>query len=218
MPILPTPIDRGARPAMPRLAPLATCLTLGLTVCLLAPAADPPAPEESQAAFEPGSGPGPGQAYLARFAGDWDVVKTFYPREGGPTRVTGRCRQEMIHKGRFLRSEFTFDDRGGESTGMGLIGFEPGNGLFTSVWTDSRQTAMSQRRSRDPFDGREIVLHSKPADPPDPKAPARCSRTVSRLEDGDRTLTHRQYNVSPDGSERLFMELKMARKKKPAVP
>jgi len=78
---------------MTRHATIALCLTLGLPAFLSTTAADPPAPtaaKEPQAAIEPGSGPGAGQASLARFAGDWDVVKTFYPREGGPTRVTGR--------------------------------------------------------------------------------------------------------------------------------
>jgi hypothetical protein len=29
--------------------------------------------------FEPGNGPGAGQKLLAQFAGDWEVVETFFP-------------------------------------------------------------------------------------------------------------------------------------------
>lgn len=177
-----------------------------MAACALMIAADEPAKKK----FEPRSEPGAGQAYLARFAGDWEVTKSFHPRDGAPVVARGRCHQEMVRDGRFLKSEFTFDAPGGKTTsGEGLIGFEPSSGLFTSVWTDSRQTRMSIRRSREPFDGARIVMHSASLDPntPDPWA----SRTVSTLKDGDGILTHQQFAVNPDGTERLVMELVMNR-------
>src|SRR5262245_3557242 len=94
------------------------------TTCLLIAADDPPVGrKEPQATVEPRSGPGAGQEFLARFAGDWDVTKAFFPRSGEPTRAQGRCRQTMIHGGRFLQSEFVFGAAGKETTGTGLIGF-----------------------------------------------------------------------------------------------
>jgi hypothetical protein len=97
---------------------------------------------------------------------------------------------------------------------LGLIGFEAATGLFTSVWTDARQTRMSLRRSRDPFDGKQIVLYSRSLDEekgggqgPPP------SRTVSRIEDDGRKIVHRQFNTGADGKERLIMELIMTRKR-----
>ncbi len=168
------------------------------------------AQKDPQSAYEPRSAPGAGQKFLAKFVGDWDVQKTFYPRSGKPFRVSGECRQSMIHGGRFLRSEFTFRSKAGVTTGTGLIGFEADSGLFTSVWTDSRATRMSLRRSRTPFDGKEIVLYGA-ALAPGGKEP-RGSRTVTRLEDGGRRIVHRQYAVSPEGKERLVMELLLTRK------
>jgi hypothetical protein len=162
--------------------------------------------QDPQATFEPRSRPGAGQEFLAKFAGEWRVTKTFHPRSGAPVRVEGRCRQAMIHEGRFLQSDFVFRQGGKETTGLGIIGFEPESGTFTSFWTDSRQTRMSVRRSRDPFDGHQIVLYSHSLD--DGKE-ARRSRTVSRLEDGGRKLVHRQYALGPGGEERLVMELVM---------
>ena len=38
---------------------------------------------DAQSSYEPRATPGAGQVLLARFAGDWDVVKTFYPANGG---------------------------------------------------------------------------------------------------------------------------------------
>ena len=129
---------------------------------------------------------------------------------GEPSRTTGRCRQTMIHEGRFLQSDFTFEQGGRKTTGIGIIGFEPESGVFTSFWTDSRQTRMSVRQSRDRFDGDQIVLYSRSLEADGKEA--RRSKTVSRLEDGDRKLIHRQYALGADGQERLFMELAMTRR------
>src|SRR5262245_44147297 len=112
--------------------------------------------KDPQSSFEPRSRPGEGQKFLAKFVGDWDVVKTFHPRTGKPARSRGVCKQSMIHEGRFLRSEFVFESAAGKTTGLGLIGFEASSGKFTSVWTDSRATRMSLRRSEQKFNGKEV--------------------------------------------------------------
>jgi hypothetical protein len=178
---------------------------------VLVAAADPtPAQQDAQARAEPQSAPGAGQEFLGQFVGDWDVEKAFYPRSGEPVRQRGRCRQTLIHGGRFLQSEFTFEAPGGETTGLGLIGFEPETGQFTSVWADSRQTAMSMRRSREPFDGRTKVLESRSLD--GAGAAARRSRTETRLEDDGRRIVHRQYALGPGDAERLIMELVLTRR------
>jgi hypothetical protein len=186
--------------------------TLTIVAACLLVAADDPAKSQKdpQARYEPASGPGAGQKFLERFAGEWDVIKTFYPRSGEPVRAEGRCRQAMIHDGRFLRSEFVFVQGGKETTGLGLIGFEPETGTFTSVWTDSRQTRMSLRQSRDRFDSERIVLYSRSLEVDGKES--RRSKTVSRLEEGGRKLIHRQYALGPGGEERLMMELVMTRK------
>lgn len=160
--------------------------------------------------FEPRSKPGAGQKFLEKFAGDWDVVKTFHPRKGEPVRATGTCRQTMIHGGRFLQSEFTFISNTGKTTGLGLIGFEPESGKFTSVWIDSRQTRMSLRQSEDKFDGEQIVLVSQEIGGKE----GRRSKTITHLEDDGKKLIHRQYVVEANAPDRLVMELAMTRKMK----
>jgi hypothetical protein len=183
-----------------------------LALCVLVGAGQPPAQQKDpQSSYEPRSGPGAGQKFLARFVGDWDVVKSFYPRSGQPSRQQGTCKQTMEHEGRFLKSEFVFEQDGSKTTGTGLIGYETPNGPFTSVWIDSRQTKMSARAGRGPFDGKEIVLYSKSLGD-DAKGPARTSRTSTKLEDDGNKIVHRQYAIAADGSERLMMELVMTRK------
>ncbi len=176
-------------------------------------AAEPsPEKKDPQASFEPRSQPGAGQRFLERFVGDWQVVKKFYPRSGDPAVATGTCRQTMIHEGRFLKSEFVFEQDGKKTTGLGIIGFDTDWGKFTSFWTDSRSTRMSIRQSEDKFNGAEIVMLSRSLDTTD--KPPRRSKTVTHLEDDGRRIVHRQYTVSADGSERLVMELLMTRSAK----
>jgi hypothetical protein len=165
--------------------------------------------KEPQATFEPRSSAGAGQKFLEKFTGDWSVTKTFYPRAGEPVRTEGRCHQAMIHERRFLQSDFVFQQGEKKTTGLGIIGFEPDSGRFTSFWTDSRQTRMSARQSQDQFDGKQIVLYSRSLDTDATKA--RRSKTVTRLEDEGAKLVHRQYNLGPGGEERLIMELIMTR-------
>jgi hypothetical protein len=162
---------------------------------------------ESKTTFEPRTSPGAGQKLLEKFVGEWSVTKTFHPRTGAPSRVEGRCHQAMIHEGRFLQSDFVFEQGGKKSTGLGIIGFEPESGRFTSFWTDSRQTRMSARQSKEPFDGKQIVLYSRSLEADGKEA--RPSKTISRLEDDGRKLVHRQFSLGTGGEERLVMELVM---------
>ena len=166
-------------------------------VCLLVAGIPAFAQNASPATFEPRSAPGAGQKLLEKFVGDWSVTKTFYPRAGDPVRAEGRCHQAMIHEGRFLQSDFVFEQGGKKTTGLGIIGFEPESGTFTSFWTDSRQTRMSVRQSKDRFDGNQIVLYSRSIGTEGRQS--RQSKTVSRLEDNGRKLVHRQYACSRAG-------------------
>jgi hypothetical protein len=198
---------------------LLTCLAIAGAPALFAQQPTVPASPQAKTAaasapFEPPAGPGAGQAFLKTFEGEWDVEKVFYPASGGaPSRSGGECVQKMVQDGRFLESRFTFRQDGPTTTGVGVSGFETRTGLFTTVWYDSRQTRMSIRQSREPFDGKQIVLYGVSLEPA--RSPGRESKTISLLEDGGRKLIHRQYSVGggADGKDRLVMELILTRKK-----
>jgi len=192
-------------------------MAVGAAVSAAAPQAPPGPRPDAQHQYEPRSAPGAGQELLARFAGDWDVVKTFYPMSGEPVRTAGECQQKMIHGGHFLESSFTFSEKdGGKTTGTGISGFDPVSGKFTTVWFDSRQTTMSMRQSDGKFDGNEIILYGASLGA---EKPSRRSITRTHLEDEGRVLVHRHYLVQDDGRERLMMELRLTRKaSKPATP
>ena len=193
---------------MTRIRALSGVLVLSAVVASAAEPAD--GNKDPQSSFEARSQPGVGQKFLEKLTGDWQVVRKFYPRSGEPVETTGVCHQAMIHQGRFLKSEFTFEQNGKQSTGLGIIGFDADSGRFTSFWTDSRSTRMSVRQSEDKFNGMEIVLFSRSLDANE-KQPRR-SRTVTRLEDDGRRIVHRQYTAGQEGKERLVMELKMTQR------
>jgi Protein of unknown function (DUF1579) len=160
--------------------------------------------------YEPQNAPGAGQRLLAQFAGDWDVVKTFFPMNGKPRVTKATCKQYMIQDGKFLQSDFTFfDSDGAKSTGTGISGFDPKTNRFTTVWYDSRQTTMSIRQSDGTFDGKNIVLWATALDTENPGR-----KTVARahLEEDGRVLLHRHFLIDDKGEERMIIELRMTRK------
>ena len=180
-------------------------------VGLTAFAGDPPAKDKDpQSSYEPRSEPGEGQKFLAHFVGEWEVVKTFYPRSGEPVQTKGECRQTMINGGRFLQSEFVFHQDGKDTTGLGVIGFEPDTGKFTSFWTDSRSTVHVHSPEREQVHRRRNRSLQPIAQPG--REGRAASRTNTRLEDEGRKIVHRQVTIAPDGKERLVMEMILTRK------
>ena len=160
--------------------------------------------------YEPPNTPGAGQELLSRFAGDWDVVKTFFPKDGKPIVTKGTCKQYMIQGGKFLQSDFTFfNPDGTKSTGTGISGFDTKTNRFTTVWYDSRQTTMSIRQSDGTFDGKNIVLWATPLDT---EHPGRKTVARAHLEDGDHVLLHRHFLIDDKGKEQMIIELRMTRK------
>lgn len=160
--------------------------------------------------YEPPNAAGAGQELLSRFAGVWNVVKTFFPKEGKPVVTKGTCKQYMIQGGKFLQSDFIFfNPDGTRSTGTGISGFDSKTNRFTTVWYDSRQTTMSIRQSDGTFDGKNIVLWATPLDTEHPG-----QKTVARahLEQDGRVLLHRHFLINDKGEERMMIELRMTRK------
>lgn len=166
---------------------------------------------DPQNAIEPRSGPGVGQEFLKKFAGEWTVEKSFFRANGEVVKSAGTCLQTMIHGGRFLQSDFKFGTGDNITTGTGVIGFDSSTGKFTSTWYDSRSTRFSLRQSSEKFDGKQITLVGAGLST-DEKAP-RKSRTVTSLDDDGKKIVHRQFGVNPDGSDRLVMQLVMTKVK-----
>ena len=160
--------------------------------------------------YEPPNAAGAGQKLLAQFAGEWDVVKTFFPMTGEPIVTKAMCKQYMIQDGKFLESDFTFfnSDRT-KSTGTGISSFDSKTNRFTTVWYDSRQTTMSIRQSDGTFDGKNIVRWATALDP---DRPGRKTVARAHLEQNGRLLLHRHFVIDDKGNERMMIQLRITRK------
>jgi hypothetical protein len=166
--------------------------------------------QQTHRQYEPPNAPGAGQKLLAQFVGNWNVIDTFFPTHGKPIVKKGMCKQYMVQDGKFLESDFTFFNADGtKSTGTGISGFDSKTNRFTTVWYDSRRTAMSIRQSDGTFDGKNIVLWSTSLDTENPGR-----KTVARahLEEGGRLLLYRHFLINNTGKERMIFELRMTRK------
>ncbi len=169
-----------------------------------------PAPADVQARYEPPAGPGRRPGVSQDLRRRLDRRAQLLPSLGRRAEpAAGECSQKMVQDGRFLESAFTFHQDGKTTSGTGISGFDPQTGLFTTFWFDSRSTRFSVRQSREPFDGKQIVLYSVSLGV---ATQSRVSRTVTHLEDDGRRLIHQQFNQGSDGKERLLMELIMKRK------
>ena len=168
------------------------------------------AAQQTHEQYEPSNVPGAGQKLLAQFAGDWDMVRTFYPRTGQPTVTKGTCKQYMVHEGKFLESDFTFfNPDGTKSTGTGISGFDSKTNRFTTVWFDSQRTTMSIRQSDGSFDGKNIVLWSTSLDP---DTPGRKTVARAHLEENGHVLVYGHFLIGDDGNERKIFEMRLTRK------
>ena len=177
------------------------------TTFLIAAAA---AGQQSHKEYEPPAAAGAGQKLLAQFAGDWEMVKTFFPANGKPTITKGTCKQFMVQDGKFLESDFTFlNEDGTKSTGVGISGFDSKTNRFTTVWYDSEKTTMSIRQSDGTFDGKSIVLMATALDP---DRPGRKTVARAHLENNGKTLIHQHFAINDKGQERLVIEWRMTRK------
>jgi hypothetical protein len=166
--------------------------------------------QQSHKEYEPPAAAGVGQRLLAQFAGDWEMVKTFFPANGKPTVTKGTCKQFMVQDGKFLESDFTFfNEDGTKSTGVGISGFDSKTNRFTTVWYDSQKTTMSIRQSDGTFDGKNIILWATALDP---DRPGRKTVARAHLEDNGHILIHRHFAIDDKGAERLVIEWRMARK------
>jgi hypothetical protein len=166
--------------------------------------------QQTHKEYEPANAAGAGQKLLAQFAGDWDMVKTFFPANGKPNETKGTCKQYMIQEGKFLQSDFTFVNADGtKTTGTGISGFDSKTNRFTTVWYDSHQTTMSIRQSDGTFDGKNIILWATSLDP---DRPGRKTVARAHLEEDGHILVHRHSAIDDKGQERLVIEWRMTRK------
>lgn len=153
------------------------CLFVTLAALLAAPVLaqeesvppSPPADDDAAAAMarmmELGK-PGPEHERLAALTGTWDETVNMWTEPGGtPMPGTGRCENEMILGGRFLKVVCESDDGPMKVESLLLLGFDRRHETYTFVGYDTMGTYYVTASG--PFDEERnaIVLSGEDEDP-----------------------------------------------------
>jgi hypothetical protein len=90
------------------------------------------------------SKPSSSHQLLDMFAGTWDVqVSSWSDPKASPDISSGLSRSKWILGNRFLEERFEGSAGGQYYKGRGIMGYDGGARVFTSVWMDSLNTSMA---------------------------------------------------------------------------
>lgn len=153
---------------------------------------------------------GDGHRDLFSTAGSWvGRSRTWLDPDAEPEESATTARIEVILGGRFARMDYAGTVLGKPHAGAMLIGYEPEEGRFTSVWVDSFHASPAMLISTGPRspDGVISLLGSYQA------GGQRWGwRTVLRVVDDDQ-LQIDAFNISPEGREDRAIETILTRHK-----
>lgn len=147
-----------------------------LAALLLAAAAAGPAvgadadegdPDAMMQAWIEASKPGEHHERLAAMAGQWNVRIRYWAAPGAePEETRGMAKNELILGGRFLQQEYKGSFMGEPFLGLGLEGYDPGRGVYTSDWRDSMSLfVMRQEGTCDDEDCTSLTYEGTWVDP-----------------------------------------------------
>ena len=124
------------------------------------------ATEDPMARMQKMGTPGEHQKHLAKLAGNWETIGTFWMEPGAPPlKSSGQAESKMIMGGRFLESHFTGDFMGQPFTGMGIEGYDNDLQKHIGMWIDSSGTMMLTYEGTCSDDGKVLTTYSDFKDP-----------------------------------------------------
>jgi hypothetical protein len=186
---------------------------------------DPAKMQEAMANYMKSIKPSDKHKHLEQFVGDWETTTKMYMMPGAPPTTTkGASHCELIHGGRFLKSEGTgmFKMPGPDgkmiekpTTNLGLSGYDNNRKLYTMVWTDSMSTALMSASGSLSQDGKTMTMFGE-MDEPMTGEVGKTVRYVTRFIDAD----HHTFEVSEVlyGEPFKVVEIEYVRKGKGATP
>lgn len=112
---------------------------------------------------------------LERMVGDWTVTTKMFMAPGAPpTETTGTAHNELVHGGRFIKTETTgkmsMPGPDGKMidipmNGLGLFGHDNHRRLYTMAWTSSMSTAVLTASGGLSQDGKSLTLFGEMDEP-----------------------------------------------------
>jgi hypothetical protein len=149
-------------------------------------------------------------AYLAKFAGEWNISTTAWMQPGAPPQTSkGSSQSEMILGGRFLKMHFKGTMFGQPFEGLQIVGYDNMKKKITSFWIDSTSTAFFLTEG-------SIDMATKTTTEtgvwPDPMGGTMGVKGITKMVTPDE-YTYEMYMIGPDGKEFKSMEYHAIRKK-----
>ena len=155
--------------------------------------------------------PGPQQAALAKYAGDFNADVQMWMAPGAPPmKSTGKQKNEMALGGRYLIGNFDGEFMGKPFHGMSCTGYDVGKQKWFTAWIDDMSTGMMAAEGTGDDAGKNITVTCQ-SYCPQTKGMMNV-RQVMHLVD-ENTMTTEMYMPGPDGKEMKGMEIKYTRAK-----
>ncbi len=149
-------------------------------------------------------------AYLAKFAGEWDISTTAWMQPGAPPQTSkGSSQSEMILGGRFLKMRFKGTMFGQPFEGIQIVGYDNMKKKIISFWVDSTSTAFFLTEGM--LDAATKTA-TETGNWADPMGGTMGVKAVTKMVTPDE-YTYEMYMIGPDGKEFKSMEYRAIRKK-----
>ena len=98
-------------------------------------------PQEMMDAWMATAAPGPEHKNLDVMIGNWKTTARHWMQPGAePMLSLGKCKNEWMLGGRYMRSEYAADFMGQPFTGVGIMGFDRARKEYFTFWVDSMST------------------------------------------------------------------------------
>jgi len=150
-------------------------------------------------------------AYLAKFAGEWNVTTTAWMQPGAPPQKSqGTSQTEMILGGRFLKMHFKGTMFGQPFEGIQIVGYDNMKKKYVTFWIDSTSTAFFLTEGALDEAGKTMTETGLW---PDPMTGGTMGvKGVTKMISPNE-YTYEMFMVGPDGQEFKSMEYRALRKK-----
>ena len=152
--------------------------------------------------------PGDEHDQLARLVGDWNVSGAFYLNPGAdPMPTTAKASFKSIMGGRYIIQDYDSNFAGMPYQGMMVMGYDRIRGEYMSIWMDNWNTVPSQSYGEMGESG-AIEMETEMVDLMTPDG--RMGRSSMEIV-SDNEMIFRMWDVMPDRSEWMIMELNYTR-------
>lgn len=155
--------------------------------------------------------PGPSHDLLKKMEGEWTVASKSWMAPDQPPMDSppGLSKNELVFKGRYLRTEHSGEIMGMPFHGLGYLGFDNFRQQYWMTWFDDMGTALLAAYGTISPDGTELTLLGKSDDPMSGEKD-KDTKYYYKFVD-DKTMIFEIWDVTP-GSNFKFMEMTYTKK------